>query len=95
MNDTNPLLQYADHIIHELALQASRRVNSFRLLLGRCLLEASRRRLYVEYGCSTLSTYIVRVLKLELKEARGCLRVAVHLEELPLITDEAERGLIA
>lgn len=92
---TSPgLTDHADHIIHSLALQAGRRLNSYRLLLGRCLLEAQRRRYYVEYGCSTLTHYIVYILKADKKEARACLRVATRLEELPKIADEAERGLI-
>lgn len=88
------LTQHSDQIIHNLALQASRRLVSFRLLLGRCLLEAQRRRFYVDFGCSNLTQYMVHILKLNKKEARAFLRVAVRLEDLPLIAREAEKGLI-
>lgn len=94
MRTSPSLTENADEIIHRLALHASRRINSYRLLLGRCLLEVERRRIYVDYGCSRLSHYIVHILKLKKKEARACYRVARKLEELPRLTDEAERGMI-
>ena len=94
MRTSPSLTENADQIIHEMALQAGRRINSYRLLLGRCLLEAARRRYYVDFGCSNLNQYIVHILKLNKKEARACLRVAIRLEELPRITYEAERGMI-
>lgn len=94
MKTSPSLTENSDQIIHRMALQASRSLNSYRLLLGRCLLEVDRRRIYADYGCSRLSHYIVHVLKLKKKEARACYRVARWLEELPRIADEAERGMI-
>ena len=92
---TDPALtKHSDQIVHNLALQASRRLVSYRLLLGRCLLEAQRRRFYVDFGCSNLTQYIVHILKLQKKEARACLRVATRLERLPLLEREVERGRI-
>ena len=94
MKTSPSLTENADQIIHEMALHASRRINSYRLLLGRCLVEVERRGIHVDYGCSRLSHYIVHILKLNKKEGLACYRVARRLEELPLLTDEAERGLI-
>ena len=84
----------ADAVDH-LARRACGTLTSYRLLLGRCLLAMDRHRYHFDHGCCTSIHYACLVLGLKAKQARQFRHVATRLEELPALSDQAVRGLIA
>jgi hypothetical protein len=84
----------ADAVDH-LARRACGTLTSYRLLLGRCLLAMDRHRYHFDHGCCSSIHYACVVLGLKAKQARQFRHVATRLEELPALSDQAERGLIA
>ena len=89
------LVSLGDHVVHELAQNATAIDVSYRVLLGRCLLAVEQTKLYQRFGCSGAVHYGTAVLGLGTKHARNLRRVARELENLPRLSRAAEKGEIS
>ncbi|MGE0491413.1 MAG: HNH endonuclease [Vulcanimicrobiota bacterium] len=64
-----------------------------RILLGRCLLAIERTDFCAETGCHS-ALHFARLIKVEKREALDSMRIAGHLEELPLFSKACEENRI-
>ncbi len=92
---TEMLVSLGDHVVHELAQNATAIDVSYRVLLGRCLLAVEQTKLYQRFGCSGAVHYGTAILGLGTKHARNLRRVARELENLPRLSRAAEKGEIS
>ncbi len=95
----NPIYWSAERIIscghdtiHELALNAAGTLNSYHIVLGRCLLAVHRSKLYEVFACSGAVHYAVQILGLRAQKARTLRWVAQKLEALPQLSRAGEAG---
>jgi hypothetical protein len=89
------IMSYGPDTIHELALKAAGTLNSYHVVLGRCLLAVHRSRLFEKFGCSGAVHYGTLVLGLSARKARTLRRVAQKLEALPLLSRAGELGEVS
>lgn len=82
-------------VIDELAKRSSATVNSYQLVVGRCLLAVERSKLHEARGYSGAIHYAIRVLGLGKKKACELRRVARQLEALPRLSKAAELGQVS
>lgn len=82
-------------VLHELAWSSVGTVAAYRLVLGRCLLAFELSKAYRVLGCSSAIHYGMSRLGLTRRQALCAKRVAKALCELPLLTEEAEKGTIS
>ena len=88
------LIDHGPDTIHELALKAAGTMNSYHVVLGRCLLAVHRTKLYEKFGCSGAVHYGTQVLGLPPHKARALRWVADKLESLPRLSRAGELGEI-
>ena len=86
------LISHGPDTIHELALKAAGTMNSYHVVLGRCLLAVHRTKLYEKFGCSGAVHYGTQVLGLPPQKARALRWVADKLESLPRLSRAGELG---
>lgn len=86
--------QLGDEDLRQAAHGASIALVQGRVFLGRCLQEIHERELWYQWGYSGLNHFVRLALKMEVREAKECRRVARALERLPQIAEAAEAGLI-
>ncbi len=86
------LIDHGPDTIHELALKAAGTMNSYQVVLGRCLLAVHRTKLYEKFGCSGAVHYGTQVLGLPPHKARALRWVADKLESLPRLSRAGESG---
>ena len=89
------IISYGPDTIHELALKAAGTLNSYQVVLGRCLLAVHRTKLYEHFGCSGSAHYGTLVLGLSTQKARTLRWVANKLEALPLLSRAGEQGKVS
>mgnify|MGYP007119796959 CR=1 FL=1 len=87
------LISYGPDTIHELALKAAGTMNSYHVVLGRCLLAVHRTKLYEKFGCSGAVHYGTQVLGLPPQKVRALRWVAGKLESLPRLSRAGELGV--
>ena len=86
------LIDHGPDTIHELALKAAGTINSYHVVLGRCLLAVHRTKLFERFGCSGAVHYGTQVLGLPPHKARALRWVADKLESLPRLSRAGELG---
>ncbi|HXH29784.1 MAG TPA: HNH endonuclease signature motif containing protein [Bacteriovoracaceae bacterium] len=89
------LQSYNDKILHIETVRASRTEKSATVNLLKHLQEVSRRKLYVDYGHSTLPKYIVSELGYSENEAWTRIQAMRLLGTVPEIEDKIESGQIS
>ena len=92
---TRTLIAQGADIIQELARASVGTQTSYSVVLGRCLLAMDESKLCAELGFSSSIHYAIQRLGISRTEAYDARRVALALESLPLLTEEAELGRIA
>ncbi|MCA9797237.1 MAG: HNH endonuclease, partial [Candidatus Eremiobacteraeota bacterium] len=82
---------------HERLEQVTRRLSNTlaltRILLGRCLLAIERSNFCADTGCHS-AIHFARLIKVDKREAQDAMRIAGHLEELPLFARACEENKI-
>lgn len=91
---TEQIVSYGRDVIYELSRASAGTLNSYRLVLGRCLVAVDETELYKEFGCSGAAHYAVQILGIGRKEACELRRVARCLRALPKLSRAAEHGQI-
>lgn len=79
---------------HDLARSVLGSALRSRLIIGRLLIGVKRSGAYKKLGAHSLAFYVCHTLGMESWEAKQCCRVARKLEELPVLRQAAEAGLI-